>query len=144
VVDDFTRECLALVVDTSLSGHRVVRELDRIVEPRGAPLLVMSDNGTELTSHAVLGWQQHRGIGWHYIAPGKPVQNAFAESLIGRLRDQYLNEHVFVGLPAARRIIEAWRADYNAHRPHTSLRGLTPNEFAARSRTDHNQNGFWL
>jgi putative transposase len=144
VVDDFTRECLALVVDTSLSGPRVVRELDHIVELRGAPLLLVSDNGTELTSHAVLGWQQDRGVGWHYIAPGKPVQNAFAESLIGRLRDECLNEHVFVGLPAARRIIEAWRADYNAHRPHTSLRGLTPNEFAARSSTDHNQNGVWL
>ena len=144
VVDDFTRECLALVADTSLSGQRVVRELDRIVAQRGAPLLVVSDNGTELTSHAVLAWQQQRKVDWHYIAPGKPVQNAFAESLIGRLRDECLNEHVFGGLPAARRIIEAWRADYNAHRPHTSLRGLTPNEFAARSRMDHNQNGLWL
>jgi putative transposase len=144
VVDDFTRECLALAVDTSLSGRRVVRELDRIVELRGAPLLVVSDNGTELTSHTVLGWQQERGIDWHYIAPGKPVQNAFVESLNGRLRDECLNEHVFQGLSAARRIIEAWRIDYNAHRPHTGLRGLTPNEFAARSRTDHNQNGFWL
>ena len=144
VVDDFTRECLALVADTSLSGHRVIRELDRIVALRGAPLLMVSDNGTELTSHAVLGWQQDRGVDGHYIAPGKPVQNAFVESLIGRLRDECLNEHVFAGLPAARRIIEAWQADYNAYRPHTSLRGLTPNEFAARSRTDHNQNGFWL
>ncbi len=144
VVDDFTRECLALVVDTSLSGRRVVRELNYIVERRGAPLLVVSDNGTELTSHVVLSWQQDRGVGWHYIAPGKPVQNAFVESLNGRLRDECLNEHVFQGLPAARRIIEAWRPDYNAHRPHTSLRGLTPNEFATRSRTDHNQNGFWL
>ena len=144
VVDDFTRECLALVVDTSLSGRRVVRELNYIVERRGAPLLVVSDNGTELTSHVVLSWQQDRGVGWHYIAPGKPVQNAFVESLNGRLRDECLNEHVFQGLPAARRIIEVWRADYNGHRPHTSLRGLTPNEFATRSRTDHNQNGFWL
>ncbi len=144
VVDDFTRECLALVVDTSLSGRRVVRELNYIVERRGAPLLVVSDNGTELTSHVVLSWRQDRGVGWHYIAPGKPVQNAFVESLNGRLRDECLNEHVFQGLPAARRIIEAWRPDYNAHRPHTSLRGLTPNEFATRSRTDHNQNGFWL
>ena len=78
------------------------------------------------------------------IAPGKPVQNAFVESLNGRLRDECLNEHIFRGLSAARRIIEAWRTDYNAHRPHTSLRGLTPNEFATRSRMDHNQNGFWL
>ena len=141
VVDDFTRECLALVADTSLPGRRIVRELDRVMELRGAPLLVVSDNGTELTSHAVLRWQQERGVGWHYIAPGKPVQNAFVESLIGRLRDECLNEHVFRGLPVAQRILDGWRADYNAHRPHTSLGGLTPNEFATRSRKDHNQNG---
>src|SRR5215469_16616798 len=144
VVDDFTRECLALVVDISLSGRRVIRELERIIEMRGAPLLVVSDNGTELTSHAVLGWQQDRGVGWHYIAPGKPVQNAIAESRIGRLRDECLNEHVFTGLAAARRIIGAWRTDYNTRRPHTSLSGLTPNEFAARSTMDHYQNGLWL
>ena len=144
VVDDFTCECLALVVDISLSGRRVIRELERIIEMRGAPLLVVSDNGTELTSHAVLGWQQDRGVGWHYIAPGKPVQNAIAESLIGRLRDECLNEHVFTGLAAARSIIGAWRTDYNACRPHTSLSGLTPNEFAARSTMDHYQNGVWL
>ena len=131
-VDDFTRECLALVADSSLPGRRVVRELDRIVELRGAPPLVVSDNGTELASHAVLRWQQERGVGWHCIAPGKPVQNAFVESLIGRLRDECLDEHVFRGLPAAQRILEEWRADYNASRPHTSLGGLMPNEFAAR------------
>jgi putative transposase len=77
--------------------------------------------------------QEERGVGWHYIAPGKPVQNAFVESLNGRFRDECLNEHVFRGLPMARQIIEAWRSDYNADRPHTSLGGLTPNEFAARS-----------
>ena len=82
--------------------------------------------------------------GWHYIALGKPVQNAFVESLNARLRDECLNEHVFQGLPAARRIIDAWRADYKALRPHTSLRGLAPNEFAVRSRSDHNRDGFWL
>ena len=109
-----------------------------------APLLVVSDNGTRATSHVVLSWQQDRGVGWHYIAPGKPVQNAFVESLNGRLRDECLNEHVFQGLPQPGGSSRAWRADYNAHRPHTSLRGLTPNEFATRSRTDHNQNGFWL
>jgi transposase InsO family protein len=105
------------------------------------------------TSHCARGckrWPaERRRFGYrrlhilHYIAPGKPVQNAFVESLNGRLRDECLNEHVFQGLPAARRIIEAWRADYNVHRPHTGLRGLTSNVFAARSRTDHNQNGFW-
>ena len=144
VVDDFTRECLALVVDTSISGRRVARELDAIVAARKKPAMIVSDNGTELTSHAILRWQEERGVDWHYIAPGKPVQNAFVESLNGRFRDECLNEHVFRGLPMARRIIQAWRLDYNADRPHTSLGGLTPTEFAARSQRDHNQNGFWL
>jgi putative transposase len=129
VVDDFTRECLALVADISLSGRRVVRELDRLVELRGPVLLVVSDNGTELTSHAVLAWQQERGAAWHYIAPGKPVQNAFAESLIGRFRDECLNEHLFPGLPAARRIIEAWRADYNRSSQSTSFYVFEGNRF---------------
>ena len=106
--------------------------------------MVVGDNGTELTSHTILRWQEEPGVGWNYIAPGKPVQNAFVENLNGRFRDECLNEHVFRGLPMARRIIEAWRIDYNAHRPHTSLGGVTPNEFAARSQRDHNQNGFWL
>ena len=126
VVDDFTRECLALVVDTSISGRRVARELDAIVAARKKPAMIVSDNGTELTSHAILRWQEERGVDWHYIAPGKPVQNAFVESLNGRFRDECLNEHVFRGLPMARRIIQAWRLDYNADRPHTSLGGLTP------------------
>ena len=144
IVDDFTRECLALVVDTSISGRRVARELDAIVAARGKPLMIVSDNGTELTSHAILGWQQECGVGLHYIAPGKPIENAFVESFNGRFRDECLNEQVFRGLPMARRIIEAWRRDYNACRPHTSLGGLAPNEFAARSQQDHNRSGFWL
>lgn len=144
IVDDFTRECLALIVDTSISGRRVARELDAIIGGRRLPLMIVSDNGTELTSHAILRWQEERAVAWHYIAPGKPVQNAFVESLNGRFRDECLNEHVFRSLPMARRIIEAWRLDYNACRPHTSLGGLTPNEFAGRSPPDHNQNGFWL
>jgi putative transposase len=89
-VVDFSRECLALVADTSLSGKRVARELDAIVARRGLPLTVVSDNGTELTGTAILRWSQDRGVGWHYIAPGKPQQNAFAESFIGRLRDECL------------------------------------------------------
>lgn len=140
VVDDFTRECLALVADNSLSGIRVARELDRIVERRGRPCLVVSDNGTELTSRAILGWQQDHGIEWHYIAPGKPTQNSFIESFNGRLRDECLNEHLFANLAEARRIIEAWRVDYNTARPHSSLGGLTPTEFAARPNQGHNQN----
>jgi putative transposase len=157
IVDDFTRECLALVVDTSLSGARVARELDHLAEQRGLPLMIVSDNSTELTSRAMLVWQEDRGVEWHYIASpcptavckqtaigGKPVQNAFVESLNGRFRDECLNEHSFRGLHMARRIIEAWRVDYNTRRPHTSLGGLTPNEFATRSRQDHNQNIVWL
>src|SRR3954469_22699934 len=144
VVDDFTRECLALVVDSSLSGRRVARELDRLAELRDRPVQIVSDNGTELTSHAILTWQQEHRVAWHYIAPGKPMQNGFVESLNGRLRDECLNEHLFRTLPAARQIIEDWRIDYNHPRPHTSLGGLTPSEFATRSRKDHNENRIQL
>jgi hypothetical protein len=77
---------------------------------------------------------------WHYIAPGKPVQNAFVESLNGRFRDECLNEHMFRNLPAAKGLIEEWRRDYNAHRPHTSLGGLTPNEFAEKAKSDQRKN----
>ena len=140
LVDDFTRECLCLVVDTSLTGQRVVRELDRIVELRGCPGMIVSDNGTELTSNAILTWQQERGVEWHYIAPGKPMQNGFVESFNGRLRDECLNEHLFTNLNEARQIIEAWRIDYNTNRPHSSLNGLTPTEFAARPDQGHSRN----
>lgn len=135
---------LGLVADISLSGIRVVRELDRIAELRGYSCLVVSDNGTELTSNAILKWQEARGVDWHYIAPGKPMQNGFAESFIGRLRDECLNEHLFGSLKQARRIIEAWRLDYNSRRPHTSLNGLTPTEFVTRPTKGHNQNGLYL
>lgn len=140
VVDDFSRECLALVVDNSLSGIRVARELDRVTEMRGVPCMVVSDNGTELTSRAILSWQEERGVEWHYIAPGKPTQNGFIESFNGRLRDECLNEHLFANLAEARRIIEAWKIDYNTRRPHSSLNGLTPTEFAARPSVGYNQN----
>jgi putative transposase len=145
VIDDFTRECLGLVVDTSLSGLRVGRELDRIVELRGCrPAMVVSDNGTELTSHAILRWQEERAVLWHYIAPGKPQQNGFVESFNGRFRDECLNEHLFSTLAAARRIIEAWRIDYNTARPHTSLNGLTPAAFAPHPKQGHTENGLCL
>lgn len=140
VIDDFSRECLATVVDNSLSGERVARELDAIAERRGYPCMVVSDNGTELTSNAMLAWQQDRSVEWHYIAPDKLMQNGFVESFNGRLRDECLNEHLFHNYRHAREIIEEWRIDYNLNRPHTSLDGLTPNEFATRSRMDHNVN----
>jgi putative transposase len=127
VVDDFTRECLCLVADTSLSGRRVARELTAIMTSRGArPLLCVSDNGTELTSNAILTWCQDSTVGWHYIAPGKPQQNAFAESFIGRLRDECLNETLFTSLRQARVVLATWQRDYNEVRPHSALRGQTP------------------
>ena len=132
------------MADTSLSGLRVARELDAIIAIRGWPQIIVSDNGSELTSTAMLRWQQERGVGWHYIAPGKPVQNAFVESFNGRLRDELLNETVFRSLGHARELLADWRNDYNGCRPHMSLAGLTPNEFATRSQRDHNQNGLHL
>jgi putative transposase len=140
VIDDFSRECLATIADNSLSGERVARELDVIAERRGYPCMIVSDNGTELTSNAILAWQEERQVEWHYIAPGKPMQNGLVESFIGRLRDECLNERLFHGYRHARDSIESWRIDYNLNRPHTSLGGLTPNEFATRSQTDHNMN----
>ncbi len=139
VIDDFTRECLATVLSNSITGERVATELDNIAQQRGYPLLVVSDNGTEFTSNVMLRWQQGRRVEWHYIAPGKPMQNGLVESFIGPLRDECLNEHLFTSYRHAREIIEDWRADYNAKRPHTSLDGLTPMEFAIRSGSDHNE-----
>ena len=92
----------------------------------------------------MLRWQEERGVEWHTIAPGKPQQNGFVESLNGRFRDECRNEHLFRSLPHARRIVDEWRGVYNSCRPHTSLGGLTPNEFATRSSQDQNQNGLWL
>jgi putative transposase len=113
VVDDFTRECLCPIPDTSLSGKRIARELDAIIARRAAqPLLCVSDNGTELTSTAILTWCQNRKAGWHYIAPGKRQQNAFAESFIGRLRDECLNETLFTSLRQARGVLANWQRDY--------------------------------
>ena len=132
VVDDFSRECLALVADTSLSGGRVARELDAIITGRGRPLMIVSDNGTEFTSMAILKWAQDRHVEWHYIAPGKPQQNGFVESFNGRLRDELLNETLFASLAHARSVLTSWRRDYNHVRPHGKLGGLTPAEAAQR------------
>jgi len=134
VIDDFTAECLCLVADTSLSGSRVARELDRVIAARKPPAMIVSDNGTELTSMAILRWSHDRTVEWHYIAPGKPQQNAFIESFNARLRDELLNETAFSSLAEARVLIEAWRRDYNSQRPHSRLGWLTPSEFADRNR----------
>ncbi len=132
VVDDFSRECLALVADTSLSGLRVTRELDALIRLRGKPVTVVSDNGTELTSMAVLKWCKETGVDWHYIAPGKPMQNGFVESFNGSFRDECLNETLFTTLAEARSQITAWKDDYNRNRPHSSLGNLTPSEYAMK------------
>jgi putative transposase len=130
VLDDCTRECLALIADTSISGRRVARELDDIIRQSGRPKTIVSDNGTELTSNAILGWADETGVGWHYIAPGKPQQNGFIESFNGRLRDELLNETLFRSLPHARAVLEAWRRDYNEARPHSKLGWMTPRAYA--------------
>ena len=133
VVDDFTRECLALVADTSLSGMRVGRELDLIIAIRGRPTGIVSDNGTELTSMAILRWTQQTGVGWHYIAPGKPTQNAFIESFNGRLRDELLNETLFASLDHAREALADWKDDYNHSRPHSAIGNVPPAIYAKLS-----------
>ena len=136
VVDDFTRECLGLIADTSLSGARVVRELDAMMARRGKPHTIVSDNGTELTSIAVLKWCQGSSVKWHYIAPGKPTQNAFVESFNGRFRDECLNDTLFASLVDARIEISKWKNDYNNERPHSALGNIPPSEFARKQRLD--------
>ena len=131
VVDDCTRECLTLLADTSLSGVRVARELDRLIAERGKPKMIVSDNGTEFTSNAILTWVEKTQIEWHYIAPGKPRQNGFIESFNGRLRDELLNETLFSSLTQAKTALASWRVDYNTSRPHSQIGWRTPAEFAA-------------
>jgi len=132
VVDDFTRECVALDVARSFTGHCVARILDRAIGERQIPATIVCDNGSEFTSQALDQWAHQRGVQLHFIEPGKPVQNAFAESFNGRVRDECLNETWFLTLAEAQVTLGAWRAEYNAGRPHGSLNSLTPTEFAAR------------
>jgi putative transposase len=131
IVDDVTKECLGAIPDTSISGRRVARELTAIIERRGKPGLIVSDHGTEFTSNAMLAWCKDSHVHWHFIAPGKPMQNGFVESFNGRMRDELLNETLFRDLDHARRAIDAWVVDYNLERPHSSLGYLTPAAFAA-------------
>ena len=131
IVDDVTRECLAAIPDTSISGRRVARELTMLIERRGKPGMIVSDNGTEFTSNAMLAWAQDNRIVWHFIAPGKPMQNGFCESFNGRMRDELLNESLFLDLHHARSRIANWIDDYNQQRPHSALGYLTPAAYAA-------------
>ena len=130
VVDDVTRECLAAIPDTSISGRRVARELTSLIERRGKPSMIVSDNGTELTSNAILAWSKDHKVEWHYIAPGRPMQNGYVESFNGRMRDELLNESLFFGLNHARSAIAEWADDYNNFRPHSSLGYQTPAGYA--------------
>jgi transposase InsO family protein len=122
VVDDVTRECLAAIPDTSISGRRVARELTALVNQRGKPVMIVSDNGTEFTCNAMLAWSEQNKVDWHFITPG----NGFCESFNGRMRDELLNETLFFGLDHARAKIADWVSDYNSQRPHSSLDYLTP------------------
>ena len=130
VVDDCTRESLAIEVDTSLPGLRVIEVLERLADLRGLPRTIVADNGPEFAGRALDLWAHDRGLTIDFIRPGKPVDNAFVESFNGRLRDECLNENWFQSLREARDVIEAWREDYNTVRPHRSLGGRTPSEYA--------------
>ncbi len=132
VIDDVTKECLAAVVDTSISGRRVARELTAVIARRGKPGLIVSDHGTEFTSNAMLAWTEEAGVSWHFIAPGKPMQNGICEAFNSKMRDELLNETLFHGLDHARAVVADWVADYNAERPHSALSYQTPAAFAAQ------------
>jgi len=129
IVDDYSRECPAIEVDTSMGGTRVVSVLERLSDLRGLPDVITVDNGPEFASRALDEWAYRKGIRLSFIRPGKPIENAFAESFNGRLRDECLNTNWFLSVKHAREIIESWRKDYNTVRPHSSLGGLAPQEF---------------
>lgn len=130
VVDDYTRECLAIEVDTSLPGQRVKQMLERLREMRGLPESITVDNGPEFAGKVLDAWAYETGVMLSFIRPGKPAENAYIESFNGRFRDECLNEHWFVSMSHARRLIEDWRIEYNTERPHSSLGYLAPVQFA--------------
>jgi len=130
IVDDFSRECLVLEVDTSITGKRVVAVLERLADLRGLPLSITVDHGPEFEGQVLDAWAYQAGVRLSFIRPGKPVENAYIESFNGRFRDECLNEHWFLTMAHARRAIEAWRVEYNTERPHSSLGNLTPEEYA--------------
>lgn len=145
LVDNFTKESLAIVADTSIIGLRVARELDRVIAARGAPKAISVDNGPEFAGRVLDEWAYTRGVSLRFIRPGRPVENAYIESFNGKFRDECLNEHWFASLAEARVMIEAWRLEYNLERPHSSLGNIPPAEFekawrlAAESQIKSNQ-----
>jgi putative transposase len=130
IVDDFTRECVAIEVDRSLPGLRVARVLDRLQATIGLPQSIVVDNGPEFAGRTLDAWAYTRGVTLCFIRPGKPVENAYIESFNGKFRDECLNEHWFVSVADAKAMIETWRVDYNTVRPHSSLADRTPDQFA--------------
>jgi putative transposase len=133
IIDDYSRECLAIEVDTSIGGARVVNVLERITEARGQAEVITVDNGPEFSGKALDEWAHRRGIKLNFIRPGKPVENAYIESFNGKLRDECLNQNWFISLKDARQAVEDWRIDYNEFRPHRSLGDLSPMEFVNKS-----------
>jgi putative transposase len=133
IVDDYSRECVGQLIDTSISGTAVSHFLDELGTTRGLPKTLVSDNGTEFTSKAMFLWAQRTGVTLHFIQPGKPTQNAFIESFNGKFRDNCLNQHWFTDLNDARRTIDAWRRHYNEVRPHSALGYLPPAVFAKQA-----------
>jgi putative transposase len=133
IVDDFSRECLAIEVDTSITGRRVATVLERLADLRGLPRSITVDHGPEFEGQVLDAWAYTKNVRLAFIRPGKPVENAYIESFNGKFRDECLNEHWFLTMAHARRAIEAWRIEYNCERPHSSLAHLTPEEFARRS-----------
>lgn len=134
IVDDCTRECLAIEVDRSLPGARVVRVLERLAAAIGVPKRIVLDNGPEFAGRALDAWAYQRGVALCFIRPGKPIENAYVESFNGKFRDECLNEHWFLNMVDAQAVIEAWRLDYNTVRPHSALDGRTPYQFAQLSK----------
>jgi putative transposase len=130
IVDDYTRECVAIEVDRSLPGLRVSRVLERLQAAVGLPQTIVVDNGPEFAGRTLDAWAYRHGVTLRFIRPGKPIENAYVESFNGKFRDECLNEHWFVSLADATTTIEAWRVDYNTVRPHSSLDGATPDHFA--------------
>lgn len=144
IVDDLTRECPAIEVDTSLPGARVVRVLDKLAILRGLPDTIVIDNGSEFTGRALDAWANKHGVKLHFIDPGKPVQNAYIESFNGKFRDECLDLHWFTDLADAKEKIESWRVEYNQVRPHSSLGNTTPEAFAERFKTENPKVGLSL
>lgn len=130
VIDQFTRECLALVADQALSGHKVALALSQVVAERGVPESITVDNGSEFASKAMDAWRYQYGVHLEFIRPGKPIDNGYIESFNGRLRDECLNVETFFDLSDVREKLGRWRQDYNQVRPHSSLGDRAPGEFA--------------